>query len=102
MGALISLVLSTPKARKLTAIAIGVLLILTVLGVAYHQIRQGAFQEAEHQMLQQSLKAERERKRDETFLQDLDDYQLCREYLRSRSVSDSECERLRGVHRQQP
>ncbi|MGO8401316.1 hypothetical protein ACC783_23590 [Rhizobium ruizarguesonis] len=40
---------------------------------------------------------ESERKKDDAYLQDRSDYDLCVEYLSARGLPVDECERLRGV-----
>ncbi|MCJ9696920.1 hypothetical protein MOV76_35750 [Rhizobium sp. PRIMUS64] len=40
---------------------------------------------------------ENERKKDDAYLQDRSDYDLCAEYLSARGLPVDECERLRGV-----
>lgn len=75
----------------------GIVLAAMILALAYHQIRSSAFEEAEQSALQEAWTAEQERIQDDAHLQDLDDYSLCREYLRARSVSEQACDTLRGV-----
>ncbi|KZL06753.1 hypothetical protein PsAD2_04266 [Pseudovibrio axinellae] len=94
MGAALSFLIGTKAGRAVGA----VLLLLVLAAAAYHQIRQGAFTEAEHKALQGTVKAERERKQDDAYLQGLEDYNLCLEYLGNSRLQNTECEQLRRVH----
>ncbi|SDR19751.1 hypothetical protein [Pseudovibrio sp. Tun.PSC04-5.I4] len=94
MTAALSFLIGTRAGRAIAA----ALLLIALAVIVYHQIRQGAFDDAEQATLKQTVKVEQERKRDDGHLQDLDDYNLCREYLGDRSVPDGECEQLRGLH----
>ncbi|KZL21815.1 hypothetical protein PsAD2_00241 [Pseudovibrio axinellae] len=96
MGAALSFLIGTKAGRAVAA----VLLLLVLAVIAYHQIKQGAFIEAEHEALQGTVNAERERTQDDAYLQGLEDYNLCLEYLRNSGMQHTECEQLRGVHKE--
>ncbi len=74
------------------------LLICALASVIYHQIRRTAFEEAGQAFLERTVKVEQERKRDDAFLQDLENYSLCREYFGDRGVSDNKCRQLRRLY----
>ncbi|KZL04529.1 hypothetical protein PsAD2_04612 [Pseudovibrio axinellae] len=94
MAAALSFLIGT-KAGRVIAAAV---LWLVFAAFAYHQIRQGAFEDAAQATLQETLEAERERKQDDAYLQGLEDYRLCLEYLRNSGMQNTECDQLRGVH----
>ncbi|WP_175485047.1 hypothetical protein [Pseudovibrio axinellae] len=87
--------MKTKAGRALAA----ALLLCALATVAYHHIRQGAFNEAEHDALRGTLKAEQQRKQDDAYLQGLEDYRLCLEYFGDSGLRNvAECEQLRGVY----
>ncbi|WP_063307496.1 hypothetical protein [Pseudovibrio sp. Ad46] len=80
---------------------VAALLLCALAAVAWHQIRQGAFIEAEHEALQGTVKAEQQRKQDDAFLQGLEDYRLCLEYFDDSGLRNvAECEQLQWVHKE--
>lgn len=95
MGAALSFLIKTKIWRALAA----ALFLLAIATVAYHQIRQEAFEDAEHDALRGSVKAEQQRKQDDAYLQGLEDYRLCSEYFSDSGLRNAEdCEQLRRVH----
>ncbi|KZL00427.1 MULTISPECIES: hypothetical protein [unclassified Pseudovibrio] len=97
MGAVLSILIKTKTGRALVA----ALLLCAFAAVAYDQIRQGAFIEAEHDALQGTVKAEQQRKQDDAFLQGLEDYRLCLEYFDDSGLRNvAECEQLQRVHKE--
>ncbi|WP_109314733.1 hypothetical protein [Pseudovibrio ascidiaceicola] len=97
MGAVLSILIKTKTGRALVA----ALLLCALAALAWHQIRQGAFNEAEQDALQGTVKAEQQRKQDDAYLQGLEDYRLCLEYFGDARLRDTEeCEQLRWVHKE--
>ncbi|WP_108820032.1 hypothetical protein [Pseudovibrio sp. Alg231-02] len=97
MGAVLSILIKTKTGRALVA----ALLLCALAAVAYHQIRQGAFIEAEQDALQGTVKAEQQRKQDDAYLQGLEDYRLCLEYFGDSGLRNmEECQQLRRVHKE--
>ncbi|QUS54512.1 hypothetical protein [Pseudovibrio brasiliensis] len=77
------------------------LLLIGLAFLAYHLIRQEAFEDAEHNALQGTVKAERQRKQDDAYLQGLDDYRLCSQYFGDSGLRNvEECEQLRRFHQE--
>ncbi len=97
MGAVLSFLMRTKTGRALAA----ALLLCALAAIAYHQIRQGAFIEAEHEALQGTVKAEQQRTQDDAYLQGLEDYRLCLEYFDDSGLRNvAECEQLQWVHKE--
>lgn len=70
--------------------------ILAVLGV-YHLGKSDGYSDAITDQLRQTVKAERERGKDDEKLRGLSDYDLCALALRRRGLPIDQCDELRGV-----
>lgn len=70
--------------------------ILAILGV-YHLGKSRGYSDAITDQLKQTVKAERERGKDDEKLRGLSDYDFCVLSLRRRSLQSADCEQLRGV-----
>lgn len=70
--------------------------IVAVLGV-YHLGKSDGYSDAVTDQLKETVKAERERGKDDEKLRGLSDYDLCVVALRRRGLSIDQCNELRGL-----
>ncbi len=68
-----------------------------VSGGAYLYGKQIGHRQAVSDQLQESIKAERERAKDDAKLRDLSDYDFCTLALRRRGLPVDQCDELRGL-----
>ncbi len=74
----------------------GLAAIIAVLGI-YHLGKSDGYSDAITDQLKQTVKAERERGKDDEKLRGLSDYDLCALALRRRGLPIDQCDELRGV-----
>lgn len=75
----------------------GIVVACIIAGGSYLLGKREGRQQAQTEMLQSDIKAERERAKDDAKLRTLSDYDFCVVSLRRRGLQSADCERLRGV-----
>ena len=82
---------------RLKIIAALVLVGAVALTGAFHFGKYRQRQEGAIQQLQNDIRAERERVRDDAKTRNLSDYDFCIQSLRRRGLQSADCEQLRGL-----
>ncbi|WP_343315883.1 hypothetical protein AAIB41_13960 [Brucella sp. BE17] len=84
-----------PNWLKLSLAA--VLAAVLISAGAYQLGKQNGYQRAASEQLQEDIKAERERAKDDAKLRGLSDYDFCTLALRRRGLPVDRCDELRGL-----